>query len=424
MFNLRRFAEPFAILFVATGFNARLKALRAWVALVICGVLLALLPGCSQNSQRVNTAVEYYYIGDYPQAEAELAPLIAKPDNNYVLNNCRYGSAALAAGNLRHAEQAFLTAYRIINSVNSNTAGEAIGAVTVYEGIRVWKGEPFERAMAHYYLGLIYLIKGDYENARAAFQNSLFRLRAYSNPDSQRSQAQRDATVDSNFSLGYFGLGFCYHMLNRPDLAKANFQLAEQLNPAISPVVRKVYQPGTNCLVFVDWGFGPRKRAGGWYGEKVVFGPPLFRAGPPPYAHGWVDHKPADRFAVPTLVDTLALAAQKRWLTMDTIREGKAIAGTAILAGGLAAADYGAVHRDQTVALAGLGAAVLGAAIAASSHADTRYWEMLPRCVYVIPVALKAGDNTIRVAADGTASQSFTVQYSGSGYRVLYVRLR
>src|SRR5437763_17217025 len=100
-----------------------------------------------------------------------------KKDENYVLNNCRYGSCALAAGQFEEAQAAFLTAYHVINSGDVNDAGRQMQASVVFEGGKVWKGGPFERAMAQYYLGVLVLMSHDYENGRAAIQNSLFSLR-------------------------------------------------------------------------------------------------------------------------------------------------------------------------------------------------------------------------------------------------------
>ncbi len=393
----------------------------------VMGLLLLVtlfLPACSETSARVRSAVTLYYSGEYGPAAQELAPLIHKPNKNYVLNNCRYGSCALAAGQLDNAQQAFLRAYRVMDSVNTNTGSRVLGAVVVYEGVKVWKGQPFERAMAHYYLGLIFLIKGDYENARAAFANSLFRLRQYANPKAKLPPGQQYARVDSNFVLGYFGLGVCYMKLGHPKLAAANFERAEQLNPYISPVVKKMYSPGINALIFVDWGLGPRRRAAGWYGEQSVFTPTPWQAGPIPPIYAWDNGHPITGIANSNMVDTLALAQDKRWLTMDTIREAKAVIGTGMMLGGAAAADNGVYNNNGTESLIGLGVAGAGALLAASSHADTRYWEMLPRTVYVIPARLPPGESSVEVAAGGVTSPPFMVNITGPALRVFYVRLR
>src|SRR6185436_12119761 len=89
------------------------------------------------------------------------------------------GSAALADYNLREAEAAFLRAYEVINSVGVNNGGRTLGAVLVDEKIKVWRGEPFDRAMLNFYLGLVYYMQHDYDNARGAFENALFKLRDY-----------------------------------------------------------------------------------------------------------------------------------------------------------------------------------------------------------------------------------------------------
>ncbi len=397
---------------------------RVWrLGIVILLTCTLFLPACSETSARVRDAVTLYYTGQYAPAAQELAPLINKPNKNFVLNNCRYGSCALAAGQLDNAQAAFLRAYRVMDSVNTNTGSRVLGAVVVYEGVKVWKGQPFERAMAHYYLGLIFLIKGEYDNARAAFANSLFRLRKYANPNVKLPPGQQYARVDSNFVLGYFGLGVCYMKLGHPKLAAANFQRAEQLDPAIDAVVKKMYEPGINALIFVDWGFGPRRRAAGWYGEQSVFTPTPWQAGPIPPVYAWDNNKPISGIANSDMVDTLALAQDKRWLTMDTIREAKAIIGTGMMVGGAAAVDNGAYNNNGTEALIGLGVAGVGALLAASSQADTRYWEMLPRTVYVIPAKLPQGNSTVQVSAGGANSIPFTVDMAGDKLRTFYVRL-
>jgi len=384
----------------------------------------ACMAACSDSHFRVREATELYYSGQYRQAAAVLAPLIKKPNSDYVLNNCRYGSCALAGGNLNHAENAFLTAYRIMNSVDTNTGSRVLGAVVLYDGFKVWKGQPFERAMAHYYLGLIFLIKGEYENARAAFQNSLFRLRKYSRPGRSLPPAERFARTDSNFTLGYFCLGLCNLKLGHPNLANADFQRAESLKPSLAAVIARMRQPQTNALIFGDYGRGPVRRPAGMYGQQTVFTPAPWQVGPPPPLVVWDNHHRVRGVGHSAMVNTLALAQEKRWLTMDTIRQAKAVVGTGMILGGLAASSYGSYHHDQTLALAGLGASLLGAAVAASSQADVRYWQMLPRTVYVAPIQLRSGPNVIRVAAGGQISPPISVNYSPSTtYRVFYVRL-
>jgi tetratricopeptide (TPR) repeat protein len=390
----------------------------------IAALFLITLPACSDNSVQIQNAVTSYYVGDYKQAETIMAPLAQKADENYVLNNCRYGSCAIAAGDLPQAQKAFLTAYQLMNSSNVNSNTRAFATVVFYEGIKVWLGEPYERAMAHYYLGLTFLLQGDYDNARAAFENSLFSLRKYADPDDKSVPPdQQYAQIESNFALGYFGLGVCYLELGDKDLADANFQHAQQLDPSVTPLVQQMHQPDTNALIFVDFGFGPQRRAAGWYGEQTVYTPTPWQVGPIPPAYIWDNGKYLS-LSAPGMVDTLALAQDKRWLTMDTVRETKAVVGTGLMAGGAGAAIYGANHNNNTVALAGLGALLAGALLASSSHADTRYWEMLPRTVYVIPAALPEGNNAIQVVAGQQSTTALNVKIPpGNKLNIYYFRL-
>jgi tetratricopeptide (TPR) repeat protein len=375
-------------------------------AVLALAVLGAGFGGCQQTSHEARNAIGLYQIGDYAAAEATLKPTITKKDENYVLNNCRYGSAAIAAGDLMGAENAFFTAYQVMNSTNVNDSGRTAGATVIFEGVKVWLGEPFERAMAHYYLGVTFLIKHDYENARAAFQNSLFKLRSYANKD----DLEHYQAAESNFAMGYFGLGFCYLRLGRPDLAAANFQLAEKNDPRLVGVIRDVQAPNVNALVFVDYGSGPRRAPKGWYNEESAFGPTPAEVGPIGPVELLVDGQIVTHNGEAYhMVDTLAMAQEQRWQDIDTIRKTKAVIGTGAMAAGAGVTAYGAQRHDTGTALAGLGVMALGAALAASSQADVRYWETLPRTVYVVPASLKPGPHEILVRAGGSQSAPLTV---------------
>src|SRR5829696_2911140 len=65
-----------------------------------------LLPGCaaSKQAQQAERAVADYFLGDYGSARQRLEPLAQKTDENFVLNNVRLGSVALAQYDLDAAE--------------------------------------------------------------------------------------------------------------------------------------------------------------------------------------------------------------------------------------------------------------------------------------------------------------------------------
>src|SRR5436309_2660251 len=118
------------------------------------------------------------------------------------------------------AESAFLNAYEVINSTGVNSGGRGAAAAIINEKMKVWKGEPFEKAMVNYYLGLVYYMRHDYENARAAFENSLFKLRDYGESKNKDDEYRK---VESDFALGYLMLAKSFQRLGDEQAARKNF---------------------------------------------------------------------------------------------------------------------------------------------------------------------------------------------------------
>ena len=401
------------------------------VALSVAVIAMApFYTACNQTPRNSREAILAYDTQDYARAAAIMQPTVEKQrtrmDENYVLDNCRFGSCAMAAGQFDAGESAFYDAYKVINSGDTNDAGRQMQATIVFEGVKVWKGEPFERAMADYYLGVLYLMKHNYGTARAAFQNSIFSLRENASKDDLEHYKQ----VESRFALGYFGLGFTNLRLGKTDLAVDNFKLAQQYEPRLAALIAEVQQPGVNTLIFVDAGQGPRKAARGWYNEESVFGPTPAEAGPIAVPVAMVDGRPVTHPQTTyDTVDTLAMAQDRRWMDIDTIKKVKAVIGTGAMAAGAGMTAYGADRGNKGMMWAGIGTTLAGAAIAASSQSDTRYWEMLPRTVYVIPARLPPGphDVVVRAGPSQSAPARMTMPAPTAGTvqdAVFYFRLR
>src|ERR1051325_3391303 len=187
--------------------------------------------GCaSEKHPESHNAVNDYYLGNYPAARQILRPLANKTDEDYVLNNVRLGSVELTDYDLKGAESAFYKAYEVINSVKVNDAGRSTAAAVLAEKLKVWKGEPFERAMVNFYLGLIYYIEQDYGNARAAFENALFKLRDYGEGKLKEDEYRE---VESNFTIAYYMLGKCWQKLGNEEKARDSFKRVAELRPEL-----------------------------------------------------------------------------------------------------------------------------------------------------------------------------------------------
>ena len=352
---------------------------------------LALLSGCAPSREQVQSeaAVSDFFVGNFRGAVERLRPVAEKTNENFVLNNVRLGSAALVDYDLEEAESAFLRAYEVMNSVGVNDGGRSLGAVLVDEKIRIWKGEPFERAMTNFYLGLVYYMQQDYANARAAFENALFKLRDY-DADAKKDDGYRE--TESNFALAYLMLARCYQRLGRDADAVKNFEHAVELRSYLEPLADPERNARSNVLLVVDFGLGPKKGSQ-FDGSIVAFGPTPEQAGPIPPPAVIVDGRRVDlQGADRPPVDLLQLAQDRRWQSIDTIRTFKSVVGTGLIAGGI----YEGTRHDGNAAVA-LGLILGGLAAKATSQADTRQWEMLPRTVFLLPLELPPGRHDVRV---------------------------
>ena len=136
-------------------------ALRFPALAVICLVAVA----CSTRLSP--KGVDAFHRRDYATAETVFAEKAGKVDKDYVLHNLALLSAAIHAGDWETAEQAGLNAHGVMFGYGGGDRG--VASLISAEAIKVFKGEPFEKAMASIYLGILYFNRGDYDNARAAF---------------------------------------------------------------------------------------------------------------------------------------------------------------------------------------------------------------------------------------------------------------
>jgi tetratricopeptide (TPR) repeat protein len=337
--------------------------------------------------------VSAYLSGNFTLSKRVLEPLAEKTDQDYVLNNLRLGAAAFAMHDFDSAERAYVRAYQIMNATKVNDAGREAAMVWLSEDKRVWRGEPYERAVANLQLGMLYYAQNDYNNARGAFENALFKLRDYKSADDKNYDEQ-----ESDFVIALLMLGRTWTMLGRTDEATRYFDRAVSLRPNVGPLAGQLADTANNVLLYVEYGFGPRKIDEGMDGNALGFYPHPSQAGSIPLPRVSVDGREISTQSInEPLYDTLVMARDRRWQKIDTIRKTKSYLGTGLMAGGAGATIYGADRRDQGMAIAGVGMMVAGALLKASSQADIRTWEMSPRTSFIIPMQISPGDHDIAV---------------------------
>ncbi|MCX6954286.1 MAG: hypothetical protein NTV51_19210 [Verrucomicrobia bacterium] len=184
------------------------------------------------------------------------ADLAAAPDKDRVLLEYRLGVTALRLGNYEVAKAKFDDAITRIGGLLSgpDDAAKRSRGLFTAEREKTFIGEPYERVMAFYYRGLLYWRDGQPDNARACFRSAQL----------IDSDAESDTYKSDYVLLDYLdGLASTKLAADGEDaLARAQKLTKNKLPP---------YDKEANVLCFVEFGRGPRKVAAGEYGELLKF---------------------------------------------------------------------------------------------------------------------------------------------------------
>lgn len=157
---------------------------------------------------------------NYNESARFLHGYCAKHDKDYVMWAMDYASLCLLGGNYDAARAELLDCYKDITG-HEDKDKENVAAISD-ERAKLFKGEPFERAMLCSYLGLIYYMEGDYGNARVFFTQVDMQ-------NATKADNMKDYRHD--FQLGHYWLGRTYLKLGQEDNARIAFTKASQRVP-------------------------------------------------------------------------------------------------------------------------------------------------------------------------------------------------
>lgn len=364
----------------------------------------AALPDPAAVKARAKQVQEWkrtYGEGPYPDETAafvDARPAALQPyyrtlftggERNAVLNMSRLGLAAMELGLWTDAERAFDGALLRIEAVYSskNPQAEAARSIWHKESNKDWKGEPYERAMAYYYRGLLYLRSGDHYNARASFKSA-----EYQDTVSEVEEFKSDFAL-MNYLTGWASQ--CAGESGESDFAAASATTAGLVAP----------NRADNVLLIAELGHGPVKARDGTQKEKLVFRPaegfPETGAAFKLTASGGkAKPKTWDVPATPAS-SVLFQATTRGGRAMDGILNGKANWKSTTDAIGSTSMNVGLAMMSQSSGYgntAGAGAAIAVAGLmfsafssAMKTDADIRQWDSLPDGV-VIGTASAPGD--------------------------------
>lgn len=325
--------------------------------------------------------------GTLATEEAALARAEAK---DRTLHALQAGVHALREDQLPAATRHFDAALEAIESVFSNREGAAKARSLWYEeGAKDFKGEPYERAMAFYYRGLLYLTEGDYENARASFRTGLM-----------QSSFAEEQQYRSGFAALMFLDGWCSQLLRDQQAGDAYAETTRHRTEWKAPAANH------NTLVIAELAGSPRKVGDGVGHHEIVYR--KARRTPEATAEVTVGGATLRLFR---MEDLFWQATHRGERAIDRIIDGKVtfqntagdvgeVLGRVASDGSVISAGFGGQGGAALGAVAAVGAIASLLAVNAKPAADVRYWNNLPETLHVAtlrtegpaPVAVKLLD--------------------------------
>lgn len=317
----------------------------------------------------------------------ELAPyfqrLASEGGRNAVLNHMEIGARAMEIGQSRIAQDEFDAALTLIESVYGNNDGASKARSLWYEeGRKDFKGEPYERVMAYYYRGLLYLQQQDYGNARASFEGGMLQD-AFAEEDQNRF----------DFALMDFLSGWASLQEKNAVMQKRAFDELKKLRPDFEPPVA-----GQNTVLVIETGNSPRKLADGvGHYELVYRRGKQFRE---TQARVVINGK---EVAAYPMEDIFWQASSRGGRAVDRIVKGKAqfrstnegvgtvLTGAANTLQVLSPLTESSGLGQVAGAIGIIGATQLFVASKVQAQADTRYWASLPDAVHVLTLKATPG---------------------------------
>lgn len=324
--------------------------------------------------------------------------LTSDPPTNRVLNQMEIGARAFWKGDYATAKPALDDAILRIDAVfaGSETAAKA-RKLWYDEGSKDFKGEPYERAMAFLYRGLIYLHDGDYENARAAFRRGLMQD-AFAEEDQNRS----------DFALLLYLDAWASHVNGDDDLSQETMEQLKKLRPDFGGFGEK-----DDTLVLAETGLAPRKLGDGASHSYFVY-----RRGKPILENQVQVMRGAAAIQAYPMEDLYYQASTRGGREIDKILAGKAqfkattggvgsfLADTSVaLASSSSAFSAGGDYGGAVAAVGAFSGVLLIVSSSTKPQADVRTWSSLPDTIHVLTFASggKALDLSARFLKAGVA---------------------
>ncbi len=397
------------------------NSITAFTVAAAVSLALAAPPSANAIVQSANAAPEVdQFLLDKPET---LRPwyraLYQDGTRNAVLNNVRLGLVAIEAGEYERAERAFDAALEQIEAVYANDPrARQARSVWSRESVKDFKGEPYERAMAYYYRGMLYLRAGDYENARASFLQAQY-----------QSTIAEGEEYKSSFPMMDYLAGWASQCAGESSKAQEFFSAAQASSPAL-----KAPAATDTVLLVAETGTAPIKYTESKTRELLQFKPGSTTGSIPVQFQFNGSNVPGSAIAAFDAGSVSWQAANRGGRAIQGVLNGKAkfkdgldAAGNVIAAVGMGAMYGGMMTGNsdamQAGAAAGFAGMLLGAlAEAAKPDADTRTWENLPDAVKLATANPQAANWQVAATVSGKPVPATRLDTGSHRCAVVWVR--
>ena len=208
------------------------------LSLLVC--LLALVGCQTPQKTREPTDVDGFYGGDLDMFLGHQAQQAASESRSRALAQVNCASAALCKHDFSSAQKFLELASATMWSFSAEGETEAL---RVKEEPKIYKGDPYEKAMASFYLGMIDYMNGHFENTVASCKTAIL-----------ADSGSKTNLFDSDFTPAFFLQACALRALGQTESAKDGFQFTKGilLKRTTASVVRQaiisaVYQLRDSC---------------------------------------------------------------------------------------------------------------------------------------------------------------------------------
>ncbi len=388
-----------------------------------------------------NDARVLYWNGEYQKALDIFDTLARSNHPNTPLYFDEIAQCQIALGKLSEAEKSLRNVDNFFRTYNTEDRERKALSSFGKEADKIYLGDPYERASNYLLLAVIFMNRGDYENALAACKSGI--LAAADVGDNKNS---------GNYTMLHLLEMKNFQMLGRTDTAAQSRAIARRSYINAHPMVRDLYSDRLgllellslsqeqrkklnvketqeelqaklkdvedklteasrrvnpeedlgilltgdyNTLIVVPVGKGPHKSRKGKDGQVVVIEPDQSTYQKPAV---YIDGTLASIKPVTQVADINFLAMTRGGRKMDAILQGKAVYRSTTVGAGALLTDIG----NRLGGIAGLatvfvGLIAQGVGGAMSPEADTRCWQLLPSSFDVYALNLPAGEHEIDI---------------------------